>query len=480
MKLAKISKYTHHIRSTANLKKLSYSSLWFILGGILGLFFFLSFSLFYYENKYKDVAYPGITIGNIGVGGKTKQEIIVFFDQKNKVIQDAPIEFSANNTISTSSAKELQIGYNSDLLADQAYSIGRSKNKLSNIVLLTQTYTHGLNLPLSYRYSEEEFQKVIVPFEKTINKDPVNALFTFADNRVNTFRPSVPGQKVSTEKLIKKFNDTVEKLALGQQKKLITITIPVETIQPDVTTEKVNNLGIRELVGRGTSLFFGSIPNRIDNIKLAASRINGALIKPGETFSFNKALGDVSSLAGYKQAYIIQNGRTVLGDGGGVCQVSTTFFRALLEAGVPILERNQHAYRVHYYEEDQPPGIDAAIYTPNIDLKFKNDTGHYILVQTIFSPEEYRLTFELYGTKDGREVTINKPVILSTSPPPEPLYQDDPTLPKGQIKQVDWAAPGAKVYFTREVKKEGKVILSDKFNSNFRPWQAVYLRGTKE
>jgi vancomycin resistance protein YoaR len=208
--------------------------------------------------------------------------------------------------------------------------------------------------------------------------------------------------------------------------------------------------------------------------------LNGILIKPGEEFSFDKAVGDVSSLTGYKQAYVIQNGRTVLGDGGGVCQVSTTFFRAILDAGYPITERNPHAYRVHYYEEDSGPGIDAAIYTPTVDLKFKNDSGHYLLVQSYIDTEEMRLTFELYGTKDGREVTIGKPVILSQSPAPEPLYQDDPTLPKGQIKQVDFAAPGAKVYFTREVKKNGEVIISDKFTSNYRPWQAVYLRGTKE
>jgi vancomycin resistance protein YoaR len=251
-------------------------------------------------------------------------------------------------------------------------------------------------------------------------------------------------------------------------------------LKPAITTENVNSLGIRELISEGTSLFYHSIENRIFNLSLAASRLNGILIAPGEVFSFNKALGDISSFTGYKQAYVIENGRTVLGDGGGVCQVSTTLFRAALRAGLPITERHTHAYRVGYYEEDAGPGIDAAIYSPTVDLRFKNDTDGHILIQSYADSVNMRLTFQLYGTKDGREVVINEPVILSQSPAPEPIYQDDPTLPKGEIKQVDFAAAGANVYFTRNVKKDGKIIIADKFVSNYRPWQAVFMRGTKE
>ncbi len=170
----------------------------------------------------------------------------------------------------------------------------------------------------------------------------------------------------------------------------------------------------------------------------------------------------------------------MLGDGGGVCQVSTTFFRAILNAGFPVVERNAHAYRVHYYEDDLGPGIDAAIYSPNIDLKFKNDSGHHILIQSSVNDAAEQVTFEFYGTSDGRVATISKPVILSQSPAPETLYQDDPTLPQGELRQVDFSAPGAKVYFTYSVMKEGKQIISDKFVSNYRPWQAIFLRGTKQ
>ncbi|MEK9207877.1 MAG: VanW family protein, partial [Patescibacteria group bacterium] len=244
--------------------------------------------------------------------------------------------------------------------------------------------------------------------------------------------------------------------------------------------EKVNKMGIKELIGSGTSLFQHSIETRIYNVNLAASRINGVLVSPGDTFSFAKSVGDVSSLTGYKQAYIIENGKTVLGDGGGVCQVSTTLFRAALNSGLPIVERNAHAYRVGYYEQDSPPGIDATVYVPSVDLKFKNDTGNYILIQSIIDPEELRLTFMIYGTKDGRISELSTPVVTNQTPAPPDKFEDDPNLPKGQIKQIDFAASGANVYFTRTVTKDGKVIIADKFSSNYRPWQAVYLRGTKE
>ena len=213
---------------------------------------------------------------------------------------------------------------------------------------------------------------------------------------------------------------------------------------------------------------------------MAAGRINGILIAPNEEFSFDKALGDVSAFTGYQQAYIIQNGRTVLGDGGGVCQVSTTFFRALLNAGLPITQRRAHAYLVGYYEQDSPPGLDATVYVPSVDLKFRNDTDNYILVQTQVDPDNQQLFVFLYGTSDGRSVNLTAPVVTGRTPAPADLYQDDPTLAKGIIRQVDYSAEGAKVSFTRIVTKNDKKIISETFVSNYAPWQSIFLRGTKE
>lgn len=454
--------------------------LWFFLGALLGLFFFVSFIAIYYKQTYQNRIYPGIFVDNVNFGGKSKQDVQNYFTDKNASFQDTTFTLTYQGKSEITTAKDLHVGYDAALLADQAYSIGRSESSLSDIYMLTRAYMRGIYLPPSYSFNEEKFLVLLKPFQEEINVDPINAEFGYEGGRVTEFNTHSNGKKVDTKALIERLtNDTIMLTRTKGDKKNIAVTIPVITVVPEITLEKVNDRGIKELVAEGTSTFRGSIENRIYNVSLAASRINGILIEPGETFSFAKAVGDISSLTGYKQAYVIQNGRTVLGDGGGVCQVSTTLFRAALNAGLPITERNQHAYRVSYYEQDSSPGVDAAVYVPSVDLKFKNDTGHWLLIQSRFNQADARLTFQIYGTNDGRTVEITKPVILSQSPAPEPLYQDDPTLPQGVVKQVDWAAAGAKVSFTRNVTRNGKVILHDVFNSNYRPWQAIYLRGTK-
>ncbi len=460
--------------------KIAKISFWFLTGAVLGFFLFISFSYLIFRKINTNQVYPGVMVEGIDLGGKTESEVQELFSKKNDLI--ANVKFSLSDGIqgATVSAKDLEFGYNQNLIAKQALSIGRGNNFLSNVSLVTQAYMGSLELEPSYRFSEEELLDLLTPFMQNINKDPIDALFTFENGKVTAFRLSEDGQIVDTEVIKKNLSSKSFILTSSNIPKLINIPVSIRTIKPKITTETINNLGIKELVGTGTSLFRNSIPSRVYNISLAASRINGVLVAPNEEFSFNKALGDVSAFTGYKQAYIIQGGKTVLGDGGGVCQVSTTFFRALLNAGVPITERNAHAYRVSYYEQDSPPGFDATIYVPTVDLKFKNNTGNYILIQTQVDETAQSLTIFLYGTKDGRTVELSKPVITNRVPPPEDLYQDDPTLLKGTVKQVDFKAEGSRVIFEREVFKNGKKIISDKFVSNYAPWQAVYLRGTKE
>ncbi len=463
-----------------NYKQYLKSLIWSAVGSFLGIFLFISFAFIFFEQKYQNRIYPGVFVNGVDFGGKTKAEVLNFFLQKNSKIAQTKIIFSYQTSSMSATAKDLEVGYNAQLLSDQAFSIGRSENTISNISIVFQAYFNGIYLPLSYGFSPDSLKEDIKPFEKNINMMPTNALFTFKNNKVIAFKPSQDGQNINMEKLTNDLNKYIVPIVSSGKSKSIYITIPVARAKPALTTDRANTFGIEELIGSGTSLFHDSTESRIYNITLASQRLNGILVAPNEIFSFDKALGDVSSFTGYKEAYIIQNGRTILGDGGGVCQVSTTFFRAVLNAGLPIVERHAHAYRVGYYEEDSPPGLDATIYVPSVDLKFKNDTGHYILIQAVVNPSEQRLTFLLYGKNDGRTVVMSTPVVTNQTPPPPPLYQDDPNLPKGEIKQVDFSAWGANVYFTRKVLKNNKLIISDKFISDYQPWRAVYLRGIKE
>jgi len=326
-------------------------------------------------------------------------------------------------------------------------------------------------------YNDSEISATTQKIAKLIEREPQNSKFVFENGRVTEFQPALDGIKIDSAGLKRLISQDLEELVNGDVKN-IDLDIPTIKSLPEITISQVNNLGIKELIGRGTSTYFHSIPGRVYNVSLAASRINGTLVKPGEVFSFNNVLGDVSAFTGYQQAYIISEGKTILGDGGGVCQVSTTLFRALLDAGLPINERQAHAYRVGYYEQGSPPGIDATVYSPSPDLKFTNDTSNYILIEAMADPKNYSLIFELYGTSDGRVSTISKPVVTNVSAPPEDLYQDDPSLPAGTIKQIDFKAWGAKVTFKYTVRKNGQEIYNKTFVSNYKPWQAIYLRGT--
>jgi vancomycin resistance protein YoaR len=326
-------------------------------------------------------------------------------------------------------------------------------------------------------YNDDEISALSSEIAKSVNRDPQDSVFIFEGGRVQEFAPSKDGITAKVDELGSLVVENLTKLETAEDT-LASFEIPVEKAAPKIATGDVNNLGIKELIGRGTSRFAGSIANRIHNISLASSRFKGVLLAPGETFSFNRTLGDVSLFTGYKQAYVIKDGKTILGDGGGVCQVSTTLFRALLNAGLPIIERRAHSYRVGYYEQDSPPGLDATVYDPTSDLKFQNDTPGHILIQTTVDTKKMTLAFEIYGTDDGRIATISKPVTTNVVPPPEDLYQDDPTLPAGTVKQIEYKAWGAKVTFNYRVERGGEVLQQKTFVSNYRPWQAVYLRGT--
>lgn len=332
-------------------------------------------------------------------------------------------------------------------------------------------------------YEQEKIASWSAKLAKSINQPVENAAFKFLPSsipsqkdKVVEFKPARQGKILEEEKTVDLIIKSLTKLE--QDRKEITFKLPVKIILPKITTNQVNNLGIQELISQGVSYFRGSIPSRIHNITLASAKLNGLLIAPDEIFSFNHSLGDVSETTGFKPAYIIKEGRTVLGDGGGVCQVSTTLFRAALNAGLPIFERRAHAYRVAYYEQRSSVGLDATVFDPTANLKFQNDTPAYILIQSSVNKKNYQLTFELYGADDGRQATISKSKIWDQTPPPPDLYQDDPTLPAGQIKQIDWKAWGAKVAFDYKVTRSGEILQERTFYSAYRPWQAIFLRGT--
>lgn len=256
------------------------------------------------------------------------------------------------------------------------------------------------------------------------------------------------------------------------------VALPVSIVKPTIAMEDAAKFGIKELAGQGVSNFKGSPAGRIQNIRTAAAQFDGIVVAPGGTFSFDQYLGDVVEANGYDDAYVIFADRTVLGPGGGVCQVSTTLFRAAFWGGYPIAERWAHAYRVGYYEP--PVGLDATVFAPSVDLKFRNDSDTFLLIEPVFDLKKTTLTFNFYGTKPNRTVEMQDPVEENVVPHGPAIYTPDPTLKKGVTKQVDFAHDGMDVTIWRTIKVNGQVVKKDKFFSRYDPWVARYMVGTKQ
>ena len=183
---------------------------------------------------------------------------------------------------------------------------------------------------------------------------------------------------------------------------------------------------------------------------------------------------DVSTEEGFEEAFIIYNGRTIEGVGGGVCQVSTTAFQAAFYAGFPILERVPHAYSVGYYEVGEGIGMDATVYSPIVDMKFQNDTPYHLLIETSVNASQGQITFRFYSTSDGRTVQKDGPYVENIVPHGPPIYEENPTLTPGTVKQVDYAQDGKDVTVYRIVYRDGEVLYRDTFFSQYIPWQAIY------
>lgn len=332
------------------------------------------------------------------------------------------------------------------------------------------TFSKKSDKSVEYEFNDAYFSTFVQNLGYQINEYPRGKIISEKDGKVLKIEITQQGRQLDIEK----FKSDLKAAFFGGDP-IVELSLIESPLLSDTS-----EYGIKELLGVGKSSFAGSITGRIKNLTLAAERTSGILIPPGGIYSFNDSVGEISGATGYDSAYIISNGRTVLGEGGGVCQTSTTVFRAALNSGLPIVTRHPHAYRVSYYEQDSAPGLDASIYQPSLDFKFKNDTANYILITSVWDLNAQTLEFRIYGTSDGREVEITDPIITNISAPPAPLYVDDPALAKGVVKQIDFPAWGASSYFKRTVKKNGLTLFEEDYTSHYRPWQAVYKVGTRE
>ena len=302
---------------------------------------------------------------------------------------------------------------------------------------------------------------------------PVNARFHFNEGtrQLEVIQPAVSGRELNVTETLARMEEAI-----------FSSDNRVAPMAFNYTLAKYHNqisaaeLGITQLVGEATTFYSGSEINRRTNIAVSASKFDGVIIAPGEEFSFNYHLGDISLENGFVEGKVIFGGRTVTGVGGGVCQVSTTAFRAAFQLGYPIIERNSHGYRVGYYEQQgSAPGLDAAIWQPERDFRFLNDTPHHLLIETAIYPGQDAIQFRFYSTDTGRRVVLDDAIVKNIEPAPPVKYEANGELQLGQILQVDYAAEGADVTVYRKIyDASGNLLTEDHVYTHYLPWQAIF------
>ena len=303
-------------------------------------------------------------------------------------------------------------------------------------------------------------------FAKRIVGEPVDAGFAVRPNGTVRVVPSKPGRELD----VKAASAALLGAALSAADR--TALLKVVAAAPERTTAEAKAMGIRSLVS-GYETIYGGDANRIHNVQLVAHLVDGALIAPGKTFSFNGTTGERTAEKGFLEAPVIINGELQTGLGGGVCQVSTTVFNAAYEAGLPIAERTNHSLYISHY----PQGRDATVNYPDLDLRFVNDTGRWLLLRAFVGSSS--LVVNLYGTPTGRRVeSSTAPLNVVGAVPVKKV--PDPALAKGQQAIEKYGQPARSTSVTRRVyAPSGKLRSESTWYSSYRAEPQVVRVGTK-
>ncbi len=270
--------------------------------------------------------------------------------------------------------------------------------------------------------------KRIIAIANETGRGSVHPRVAWNNGDLKIIKPGTPGLRIDEPKA----RDMIM-AAIGSSQR--TLELPVREVAPEVTEANLHSIGIDELVSVGTSDFSGSAAYRIHNVGRGMELFNGILLAPGEEFSFNENVGEIDAKNGFVEGYAIVQNRTQLEFGGGICQDSTTMFRAAFWAGLPITERWGHSFYISWYDKyglgqnGNGMGMDATIFTGGPDLKFVNDTGNWLLIQSWSNPRTGVAQVELYGTKPDRRVELTQRVYDRVPAPPNPVYVVDAKQP---------------------------------------------------
>lgn len=339
------------------------------------------------------VFFPQISIHGITLSGLTPEEGKKQLEnQLNlELARDLSFQIPGEEQTLKLQLKALGLTYNLKDAIDRAWKVGREGNLLSKALSRLKSRT-GYEIPLESTWDDQSLRNTLAISFEPYNTPPKDATFEITEENKMLILPEQEGRELDLDALIREIKELTLNKELLKGESLPTLSIPLKSsLQPKVTAAQLEALKITGSLAKYTTYFDASLLNRSENIRLAALALDKKILAPDDVFSFNQSVGERTTEAGYKEAMIIEGNTFTPGLGGGICQVSSTLYNAITLAHLEVTERHRHSLPISYV----PPGQDATVSYPVLDLKFKNTSGGYLLIRSLVQGNS--ITFELYG-----------------------------------------------------------------------------------
>ena len=449
---------------------------------------------------------------------------------KTNVKTEEDKDFSGNISF-----EQLKLDYNIDESIEKAFQIGRDSNVVVNNFNVLKTFFQKNNSDIVYNYDQEELENQIESINGKIpgavkessyyvDKDEKELVITRGEKGIR-INPDIVKEEVENE--IKNV-DTSEKeidlsteekepepidldkvysevhtepkdayytkdpftlyphvdgidfdISMEEAKKLLEenkeeYVIPLKITKPDITTDEIGSEGFPDLLGTYKTYYNSSNKDRTTNLRLASNKIDGTVLMPGETFSYNKVVGERTIAAGYKEAPIYAGGKVVDGIGGGICQVSSTLYNAVIFANLDIVSRTNHRFVPSYVTA----GRDATVVYGSIDFKFKNTRKYPIKIESSVSGGVAKVS--IYGMKEEKEYDVKIETKITGSIPTKTVYEEDSTLAAGKEKVVQKGHKGTYSEAYKVVYYNGKVVSRTLLSKDkYSAMETIIKKGTK-
>lgn len=435
-----------------------------VIIGIIGYIFSVNNRVAAWENKI----YPGVNVYGINLSGLSKEEAINSLNDKlSGLIMDKKLEVLVGDKRLELLYGEINPKYDTELIADEAFNYGKDGGMFAKNSLIKKN--DETNIEAKITYDEEKLKAFEEKVKAKVNIEPKDATIEINSGNI-AVTPEVVGKKIDEEDLHNKLVENIN----GDPTNIVELTFELIEEQAKIKAEDLNK--ITGKISGYSSSYKDTGDGRVKNMQIAAQIINGTVVMPGEEFSYNALIGDTTPDKGYEKANTYIGNEIVPDYGGGICQVSTTLYRAAMRANLRSTERMNHSLTVSYSE----PGLDATVANGVIDYKFKNSYDFPVYIQGYVSGGT--VAFSIYGNvgaMGGKTYELVNEIHEKYNP--EVKYEDDPTMEEGTEKVVSYGMPGYKassyqITYENGVEIDREFIATDVYLTT----NTVIKRGTKK